>query len=273
MTRTILTVLDDVDKGTGFIRAVQSYAVRSDARLIVDLLTPGPLVAPDLAPFGVLYLPDQMLQASSEEQVARLRATLVDPTDEVDIHGLYDDVAWLAGDVRRQRTIADLAVIGARETWAIPYLFRRVAETLALASGGPLVILPPGRSLSAIKHAVFAWKPGNEAVRALHDLVALLDPGARVDIVSCGVPPSHDTDPRGHGAVAAYLKYRGFQVGSLWQDRLSDVAEQLQTHALEIGADMLAAGAFAHSRMRELVFGGVTESLINETRLPVLLSR
>jgi len=62
-------------------------------------------------------------------------------------------------------------------------------------------------------------------------------------------------------------------VGSVWLEQRYDVAEQLQTHALEIGADLLAAGAFAHSRLRELVFGGVTAGLINETRIPVLLSR
>lgn len=273
MTGTMLAVLDDVDKGAAFVRTILAQAQRDGARLIIHLLTPGPLVAPDLAPFGVLYLPDQMLQASSEEQVAKLRQAIGETSVNIKIHGLFDDVAWLAGDVRKAQVIADLAVIGAHETWAIPYLYRRVAETLALGSGGPLVILPPGRSLAGVRHAVFAWKPGREAVRALHDLVALLEPGARVDILSCGEQPSRDNDPRAHGAVAAYLEHLGFEVGSVWKDKLADVAEQLQTHALEIGADLLAAGAFAHSRMRELVFGGVTEGLISETRLPVLLAR
>lgn len=273
MTGTMLAVLDDVDNGAGFIRTMVTLAERRDARLIVYLLTPGPLVAPDLAPFGVLYLPDQMLQADSEEQVAKLRAALHGTTVDIDVRGLFDDVAWLAGDVRRARPIADLAVVGSHETWAIPYLYRRVTEMLALASGGPLLILPPGRSLATVNHAVVAWKSCPEAVRALHDLAALLDPGARVDVVSCGDRPAKDDDPEGHEAVTAYLEHAGFEVGSVWLERRYDVAEQLQTYALEVGADLLAAGAFAHSRLHELVFGGVTEGLIRETRVPVLLSR
>lgn len=273
MTGTMLTVIDDVESGAGTIRTIAARAERRDARLIIYLLTPGPLAAPELAPFGVLYLPDQVLQADSEEQVAKLRSKFAGSPVDMDIRGLFDDVAWLAGDVRRARPIADLAVIGSHETWAIPYLYRRVTEMLALASGGPLVILPPGRSLATVSHAVLAWKPSPEAVRALHDLVSLLEPGARVDIVSCGDKPSHDGDSRGHGVVADYLDHHGFEAGSVWLDQRYDVAEQLQTYALEIGADLLAAGAFAHSRLRELVFGGVTAGLINQTRIPVLLSR
>jgi nucleotide-binding universal stress UspA family protein len=273
MTGTMLAVLDDVESGAGFIRTIAARAERLDARLIIYLLTPGPLAAPTLAPFGTLYLPDQMLQADSEEQVAKLRSTLAGSPVDIDIRGLFDDVAWLAGDVRRVRPIADLAIIGSHETWAIPYLYRRVTEMLALASGGPLVILPPGRSLATVNHAVLAWKPSSEAVRALHDLVSLLEPGARVDIVSCGDQPTHDDSARGHKAIADYLEHHGFAVGSVWLEQRYDVAEQLQTYALEMGADLLAAGAFAHSRLRELVFGGVTAGLINETRIPVLLAR
>lgn len=273
MTGTMLAVLDDVESGAATIRTIAARAERMGARLLVYLLTPGPLAAPELAPFGVLYLPDQMLQADSEEQVAKLRSALAGLPVDIDIRGLFDDVAWLAGDIRRARPIADLAMVGSHETWAIPYLYRRVTEMLALASGGPLAILPPGRSLTTVKHAVLAWKASTEAVRALHDLVSLLEPGARVDILSCGDRPTHDDDARGHGAVAAYLEHLGFEVGSVWLEQRYDVAEQLQTHALEIGADLLAAGAFAHSRLRELVFGGVTAGLIGETRIPVLLSR
>lgn len=273
MPGTILAVLDDVAEGSAFVRTALAIAERNDARLIIDLLTPGPLMVPQVAPFGVMYLPEQMLQASSEERVAKLKVlTDASPVD-VEIRGLYDDVAWLAGDMRRARTIADLALIGARETWAIPYLYRRVAETLALASGGPLVILPAGRSLGAVRHAVFGWKPAPEAVRALHDLVAILSPGARVDVLSCGVAPSDLDNPRGHHGVVGYLERLGFVAQSVWQERQYDVALQMQTYALEVGADVLAVGAFAHSRWRELIFGGVTEGVIHEARIPVLLSR
>ena len=48
--------------------------------------------------------------------------------------------------------------------------------------------------------------------------------------------------------------------------------EALLSYAADIGADLLVAGAYGHSRAREMVFGGVTRTLIAEMTVPVLLS-
>lgn len=50
------------------------------------------------------------------------------------------------------------------------------------------------------------------------------------------------------------------------------IAETLQEHAREIGADMLVMGGFGHSRMRDFVLGGATSGVLKDLRLPVLLS-
>jgi len=50
-------------------------------------------------------------------------------------------------------------------------------------------------------------------------------------------------------------------------------AEQLQRYALDTEGDLLVVGAYAHSRIREVLFGGVTRELIGSSRIPVLLSR
>ena len=48
--------------------------------------------------------------------------------------------------------------------------------------------------------------------------------------------------------------------------------EALLSYAADLGADLIVAGAYGHSRARELVFGGVTQTLIAEMTAPVLLS-
>jgi nucleotide-binding universal stress UspA family protein len=47
----------------------------------------------------------------------------------------------------------------------------------------------------------------------------------------------------------------------------------LQALAISEGADLLALGAFGHLRLRDVILGGVTEALIEQPRLPLLLSR
>ena len=38
-------------------------------------------------------------------------------------------------------------------------------------------------------------------------------------------------------------------------------------------ADLIVAGAFGHSRFRELVLGGVTRRMLADAKIPVLFSR
>jgi nucleotide-binding universal stress UspA family protein len=272
MIKSILTVVEDVDKASGLVKSALAYAEYLGAHLTVQILTPGPVAMPELAPFGALYYPDDELTALSNAQVEKLRQQVSKSAAAVDVLGFHDDVAWLTGDMRKARLIADLTVLGSVETWTVPWLHRRVAETLALASGTPLLILPPGRSIARVNHAVLGWKSTAVTVRALHDLVALAEPGARIDIVSIGTPPADDHHAGPHTRVTHYLALQGFQPKSFWIDDGNDAATQLQIHALEQGADVLACGAFGHSRVREVIFGSVTEKLITETRLPVLLS-
>ena len=56
------------------------------------------------------------------------------------------------------------------------------------------------------------------------------------------------------------------------QGQLLREGEALLSYASDIGADLIVAGAYGHSRMRELAFGGVTRTLLNEMTVPVLFS-
>jgi nucleotide-binding universal stress UspA family protein len=52
-----------------------------------------------------------------------------------------------------------------------------------------------------------------------------------------------------------------------------NVAAQLDRTASEVGAGIIVAGAYGHSRFREWVFGGVTKRLVNPSKRCSLLSR
>jgi nucleotide-binding universal stress UspA family protein len=269
---SILAVLDDVEKSQGFIQAVLAQAEYAGASVVFQLLTPDPLLLPEYAPLGGIYMLPAERDAHAAEQLDKLRAVIGAAPVAVELLGLHDDVAWLVGDLRKARIVTDIATIGARESWAVPWLHRRVAETLALGSGTPLVILPPGRTVRHVGHAGLGWKAGAAAVRALHDLVALAAPGARIELASVGSGPATVDEARAQERAVRYLTQHGFAVEALWLDQGGDPADRLVVHALDQGADLLAIGAFAHSRVRELVLGGVTEALIKDTHLPVMLS-
>lgn len=48
-------------------------------------------------------------------------------------------------------------------------------------------------------------------------------------------------------------------------------SKAIQGVAYAIDADLLGMGAYSHSRMRELVFGGVTRDILADSAIPVLM--
>ena len=50
------------------------------------------------------------------------------------------------------------------------------------------------------------------------------------------------------------------------------VGDALLNHAIELGADLMVMGAYGHSRLRELVLGGATRSVLRRMTVPVLMS-
>lgn len=54
--------------------------------------------------------------------------------------------------------------------------------------------------------------------------------------------------------------------------RGAEVGQILLEEAKTSGADLLVMGAYGHSRFREWVLGGATESALDQDKIPVLLS-
>ena len=50
------------------------------------------------------------------------------------------------------------------------------------------------------------------------------------------------------------------------------VAEALLSHAADMHADFIVMGGYGHSRLWELVLGGVTRTMLETMTVPVLMS-
>jgi nucleotide-binding universal stress UspA family protein len=51
-----------------------------------------------------------------------------------------------------------------------------------------------------------------------------------------------------------------------------ETGDALLSFAADRGCDLLVMGAYAHSRVRELVLGGATRTILNSMTLPVLMA-
>ncbi|WP_029934598.1 universal stress protein [Sphingomonas sp. UNC305MFCol5.2] len=273
MIKDLLIVIDNSSAADSFLQAAVAFTERSGARGEVAMLSPGPLAAADLAPFGALYVPDEVLQREEEARLTAVRASIAEAKCPIEVYGLRDDIAWVPHDLRLSRPMADLILVGGPDSWEVPWLHRRVLETLLLSTGTPLLIMPAGRPLGPIHRAVLGWKPSREANRAVHDLVALAEPGAAIDVMLVDEDAKAGTRPD-VVEVERHLNRHGFKpsVHVSPPGDWSSTADMLEHYAVQVGADVLVAGGYAHSRMREAVLGGVTRGLLGQVRLPVLLS-
>ena len=74
--------------------------------------------------------------------------------------------------------------------------------------------------------------------------------------------------------VAAYLALHGVHAEvATFRPVDRDVGKGLLAAAAEFRADLLAMGAYSHSRLRQLILGGVTRHVLEKATLPVMMNR
>lgn len=142
---------------------------------------------------------------------------------------------------------------------------------IALSAGRPVLVLPyAGKFPSIGKRVMIAWSGTKEATRAVHDAMPFLKTAEKVTVLSINADKSRGTPG---ASLARHLARHGVTVelANTVADDIS-VGEALLSTIADREVDLLVMGAYGHSRLREMVFGGVTETILDAMTVPVLLS-
>lgn len=186
----------------------------------------------------------------------------------------------IADHIALHARYADLAVLGQFDPDEPPPGGPHLVEHVLLACGRPVLVIPyigpPRDDGEAVfgRKIMVAWDASREATRAVNDALPFLQRAGHVDLVtanSAESPTQHNADAGADIAlqlarhrVRVEVKHtyaHGVGVGDALLARLSDA-----------GNDMLVMGGYGHSRVRELVLGGVTRSVLEHMTVPVLMS-
>jgi nucleotide-binding universal stress UspA family protein len=151
-----------------------------------------------------------------------------------------------------------------------------MAQEVLLRAGRPLLVLPHAGdcSVPADARVLVAWNGSREAARALHDALPLLRTAAGVEVAVFEAP--QDVDLR-HGElpgadIGLWLARHGLKVRVSHVPVKVAAGEALLSYAADMGAQLIVAGGYGHSRLRQAVLGGVTRTLMSSSPVPVLLS-
>lgn len=174
----------------------------------------------------------------------------------------------------QQVRAADILVIGARSETLVDPNAAPDPSDLVMQAGRPLVVVPPAVQWLDLRSALIAWKDVREARRAVFDALPLLAAAKEVTIVEIPEQDGRRADALSHVAdVAAWLRGHGIATNTVVPEEAGGVIEQIEKIAANVGAGVVIAGAYGHSRFREWVLSGVTRHLATESRRCAFLSR
>jgi nucleotide-binding universal stress UspA family protein len=278
--KDILVHLDTTARNVTRLEAAARLAARHDAHLVgmhvIDI--------PSVNYFYGAAMP--FVPANPEEIVERIRAEARQAAAPVEAafrdclnrNGLQGEWRIVEGSppamVALHARYADVCVVGQPNPYE-PQDADAVTVTTVMTSGRPVLAIPFAGDFPVIGERVLvAWNASREAARAVNDALPLLTGAKQVTVLA--INPQRGVG--GHGDVPAadialHLARHGLKAEAAHTvaKDISD-GEALLSYAADVGADLIIAGAYGHSRARELVFGGVTRTLIAEMTAPVLLS-
>jgi nucleotide-binding universal stress UspA family protein len=121
---------------------------------------------------------------------------------------------------------------------------------------------------------MIAWDGSREAARAVHDSMPLLRLAEEVVVL---IVDANKLGPRfgqnpGAGIVAHLGRHDVASRIAQVQSGGAAITDLILAEAKSAGADLIVMGGYGHSRLRELMLGGVTRHMIERMTLPVLLA-
>ncbi|MBS0561260.1 MAG: universal stress protein [Proteobacteria bacterium] len=282
--RDLLVVLDGAARDENTVATALAVAGRLEASVTalcpLELLYPGDLAGAIGAYPQLLVLRDVagQLDARLHEQASQIESSFQQKLKEAGLDGGFEAIDGAAMDVVATRArIADLVVIGqAMPGMPAPVPISAIITEVLMRSGRPVLLVPfAGKHPAMARNVLIGWSGTREAARAVHDALPLLAPGARVTVLSVQKGHAGEAEPHKPGeALAEHLVRHGFAATAARtvSDHNVGDADALLNFASDLGADLLVTGAYGHSRVREIVLGGVTNALLDHATLPVLMS-
>lgn len=242
-----------------------------------DVMTPFMTYA--LVPVYPQATIDELKAANAKRraQVAKIysdavRKAGITTTDIRDVSASLHHAQGRIEDIIGQRSrLADLVVVSRaiRDDDNSP---TSILHQLIFHSGHPLILVPASTEAFEISdNAVIAWDGSAEAARAVSDALPFLKTD-QTFILSVLTDIGKDI-PLPQKELAEFLNRHQIQTKLIEYDaKKSDLPESLLASAKAHSASLLVMGAYSHTRLQEIIFGGATKYMLEHADIPVLLS-
>lgn len=170
----------------------------------------------------------------------------------------------------RAATVADLVVLGVGDHSLLGNLSAPSSGDVVLRVGRPILVVPGTQNRAKTENVLVAWKDTAEAQRAIADALPFMKQAKSVVVAQ--VHEGSRRPPQIDDAIGFLLRHGIAAKAQVIQSNGAPVEDQVLDFAKRSQVDLIVAGAYGHSRVREWVFGGVTRGLLTRSPVPCLLS-
>lgn len=275
MASEIKTILVHVDTAKRSERALETalmLADRHDAHLI-GLGVRSPATMPS---YAAVEIPQEVIEQIVQEQNRAVEEAEEKFQAAVKRSGRDARCEWravkgiLAEAIVDAGRGADLVVIGQEEEEDTS-LYEGVPDQVVLEAGRPVLVVPYfGQTEKIGSRIVVAWNDSREAARAVSDAMPFLKAADDVEVVTVGDGDGESVPGEEAGRfLAAHgisARLSSAPAGSIGAENV------LLNRVSDDGANLIVMGAYGHSRLREMVLGGMTRHILRHMTAPVLMS-
>jgi len=274
MPKVILALIDggplsDATLEAGFLVAEQFDAHLEVLHVRADPATMTSIVGGGISGTAIVEPAMQAMQRVVEGRAQRARAA-------------FDRIAAKAGAIAtwRQETgnepvvlagaarLSDLTVIGRPDATSDDQLPASLDSAL-FDTGRPVLVAPPIPLSTIGRRIAIAWNGSPKASRAVAAALPFLEKAETISVLTV---PAGKRGSSGD-ALAAYLDLHGVKATVESVDpQGKSIGKAMLEHAQSRGVDLLVMGAWGHSRIREMILGGVTREVLAHATLPVLMA-
>jgi nucleotide-binding universal stress UspA family protein len=170
---------------------------------------------------------------------------------------------------------SDLIVLGQGERLnPADTLVHELAQQVMLRVGRPVLMVPYAGYFEHIgKHVLVAWDGSRESAVAMREALPLLAKAAHVSLLSFrSTDEAPTTEQLLVSEMTHWLLRHGVQATAAQEVADTGIADALLSRTSDLGADLIVMGGYGHSRVRELMLGGVTREILAHMTVPVLMA-
>ena len=164
----------------------------------------------------------------------------------------------------------DLVVVGRsqNDSARVP---RDLIEAALFQTGRPILVAPANTPKSIGSVVLAAWNRSAQSVRALSAAVPFLEAAQKVVVFSVTTGAKQGPSAAEIGKYLDWHQIKNEVVEAPPDSR--PVGEVVLDESNQRGVDLIVMGAYSHSRLRELLLGGVTRHILENATLPILMMR